>query len=135
MSHGLIILIAMVLGHSVAQAIKLSIRLYRKGQVYYGSILEDGDMPSVHSATVSAVTLSVFLFEGISPLFVVTLFFALLTMHDALHIWGLVGRHSIFLNSLGNKQNFKEDTGHSVAEVAVGILVGCVAAVLCYYWL
>lgn len=73
------------------------------------AFFELGGMPSSHSAFVSALSTSVGLTEGFtSTIFLVTLGFSALIVHDALHI----RKH------------------HNAKEVTVGIIIGVIITLL-----
>lgn len=90
----------------------------------FSILFEDGHMPSTHSATLTSLATTFYLIDGFSPLFVLSLFFALFVIHDAFHVRREVGMHASFLNKLKGKQIFKETTGHSWKEVLVGVVLG-----------
>lgn len=97
-------------------------------------------MPSSHSATVTALTTAVGFTStnGInSPLFVVTLFYGILTIRDALGVRRSAGTQAIVLNQLSrdlhqkleiNPQLVKEVHGHKTSEVLVGVCLGFIIA-------
>ena len=106
-------------------------------------IWRTGDMPSSHSAMVSAMATSVAIVEGIDTnLFVITVMFALIIIRDALGVRRSSGIQARVLNTLGrqiaDKLNIefhpvKEVRGHSPLEVAVGALLGIIiAAAFCF---
>ncbi|OHD11591.1 MAG: hypothetical protein A2Z96_02100 [Spirochaetes bacterium GWB1_48_6] len=98
-----------------------------------------GGMPSSHSSVVSALTTAMAFVVGISsPLFILTLFFAILTVRDALGVRRSTGVQARVLNQvmadlndkLGtNYKSVKEVNGHKAPEVLVGILLGFFLAV------
>lgn len=97
-----------------------------------------GGMPSSHAALVCSLSTSVAFSEGISSnLFIVTLFFALIIMRDAMGVRrssGLQARALNFLGrQLGERQEIeyhpvKEIHGHAPLEVVVGALLGIIIA-------
>ncbi|MEM4263575.1 MAG: divergent PAP2 family protein [Candidatus Woesearchaeota archaeon] len=73
------------------------------------NFFECGGMPSSHSAFVSALTTSVCLVEGLnSAIFLITLAFSILVVHDAVRI---------------RKQ-------HKIMDIVVGIVIGISATLL-----
>ncbi|GHV87657.1 hypothetical protein AGMMS50267_00170 [Spirochaetia bacterium] len=93
-----------------------------------------GGMPSSHSALVSSMSTSAAINEGIgSNLFIVTLFFALIIMRDAVGVRRSSGLQARALNSLGRQLSedssveyhpVKEVHGHTPMEVVLGALLG-----------
>jgi acid phosphatase family membrane protein YuiD len=102
-----------------------------------------GGMPSSHASLVSSMTTSVAFWEGInSNLFIVTLFFSLIVMRDAMGVRRSSGIQARTLNLLGRQlaENVKIDYhpvkevhGHAPLEVVVGALLGIfIAAAYAY---
>lgn len=100
-------------------------------------------MPSSHSALVSAMASSTAITEGLaSTIFVVTLFFALVIIRDALGVRRAAGLQAKALNNLGRDssqhldiewQPVKEIQGHSPLEVSAGIMLGIVIACVFHF--
>ncbi len=98
-----------------------------------------GGMPSSHSAVVSALATSVGFIEGVdSPLFVVSFFYAVLTMRDALGVRRAAGSQARAINQLIRELSrhqrlrvrpVREIHGHKPTEVFVGALLGFFTAV------
>lgn len=123
----------------MAQLIKTMIFLYRRknptGKDIAVSLMwRTGGMPSSHSALVTALATSVGYLEGPdSSLFVLSLFYAVLTIRDALGVRRSAGNLAKTLNQLGEElsqggaqlfEPVKEVHGHTTSEVSVGILLG-----------
>ena len=94
-----------------------------------------GGMPSSHSALVTALATSLGFIEGLdSPIFVLSLFYCILTIRDALGVRRAAGDQAQALNQLGGELQerleikkfkvVKEVHGHSPAEVFIGSLLG-----------
>jgi acid phosphatase family membrane protein YuiD len=93
-----------------------------------------GGMPSSHAALVSAMATSVGFREGIhSNLFIVTFFFALIVMRDAMGVRRSSGIQARTLNLLGRQLSdspgieyhpIKEVHGHAPLEVVIGAFLG-----------
>jgi len=91
-------------------------------------------MPSSHSSVVTALATSVGFEEGIdSALFIVLLFYGLLTIRDALGVRRAAGSQAKLINQMGKElsnrfgitvKSVKEIHGHTTSEVSVGILIG-----------
>jgi acid phosphatase family membrane protein YuiD len=93
-----------------------------------------GGMPSSHAAMVSSMAASVAFLEGMhSNLFVVSFFFALIVMRDAMGVRRSSGLQARSLNLLGKQMEdrmgadfhpIKEVHGHAPLEVVVGSFLG-----------
>jgi acid phosphatase family membrane protein YuiD len=93
-----------------------------------------GGMPSSHSAMVCSLCTSIAFTEGISSnLFILSFWFALVVLRDAVGVRRSAGLLARALNSLGKQSSertgvdfhtVKEIQGHSPLEVAVGSLLG-----------
>lgn len=98
-----------------------------------------GGMPSSHSAVVAALATSVGFVMGLdAPLFVVTLFYALLIFRDALGVRRAAGMQARAINQLAARlardrahrlKPVKEIHGHTAPEVILGALIGFFIAV------
>lgn len=128
----------------VTQVLKSCIMLVRNRPRTAKEILihifwSTGGMPSSHSAVVSALATSAAFTEGLaSTLFIVTLFYALLTFRDALGVRRAAGAQARVINQLIRdlskhhtlrSKPVKEIHGHSASEVFVGALLGFFLAV------
>ncbi|MDR1301714.1 MAG: divergent PAP2 family protein [Treponema sp.] len=122
-----------------AQLIKTVIVLFNARKKSTREILEimvwrTGGMPSSHAALVSSLTTSVAFQEGLgSNLFVVSFWFALIVMRDAMGVRRSSGIQSRVLNLLGRNiadrldieyHPVKEVHGHAPLEVVVGAFLG-----------
>ena len=129
-----------VAANVVAQGLKILLDYALNRRWDLKRLFETGGMPSTHSATVSALAVSVAFAEGWdSPLFAVAAIFALVVMYDAAGIRREAGRQAELLNQLirefqdvfekGLAQGpLKELLGHSYLEVLVGALLGALVA-------
>lgn len=123
-----------------AQFIKALISMVRyrstmaKRDLLLTLIWTTGGMPSSHTAVVSALTTAVGFKIGFdSPLFIVTLFFSLMHIRDALGVRQAAGNQARALNQIIGDMNerwqtthkpVKEIHGHKGSEVVVGCLLG-----------
>lgn len=136
----------------ISQFIKFGLQAL-KGDVSLKNLVKSGNMPSVHSAVVTALVVSVGFVEGVnSSLFGVALVFAMIVIYDALNVRRAVGEQGGILERLlemqktgmftirddGTKERVKvsEVLGHSPLEVAAGAALGLVVATLLLrdYW-
>ncbi len=98
-----------------------------------------GGMPSSHSATALSICTATLLTEGYSNLFILSLFFTLIVIRDALGVRRSSGLQSQALNKLGatleekailDYDPVKEVRGHTLAEVLVGAALGVGIAII-----
>ncbi|MDR0760437.1 MAG: divergent PAP2 family protein [Treponema sp.] len=131
-----------------AQLMKAVIILLKRRKSSGRDVLETiawrtGGMPSSHASLVSSMATSVAFREGVnSNLFVVTLFFALIIMRDAMGVRRASGIQARTLNLLGRHlaenikieyHPMKEVHGHAPLEVVIGALLGIfIAAAYAY---
>lgn len=134
------ILIAGALAWLSAQVLKTLIFGLTNHRLVWSRLVGDGGMPSGHSATVTAVALSIGLEGGFgTPLFALACFVAIIVMHDAMGVRRETGKQSEVLNHLAavvyNKElspeeKLKEFIGHSPLQVFFGFLLGILVAIL-----
>ena len=101
-------LIALLISHSI----KVFLRLRKNKKLSKYHLNKAGGMPSGHAATVSALTLSLYLYQGFNPLFIVTLIFSLTVLRDT------------FLR--------RKEVRHKLSEILVGIILGILISFLIY---
>ena len=133
-----------VLANLTAQTLKLLLYYFLEGRFQWHRFLDTGGMPSTHSATVSALAVSVGLREGFdTSLFAVAAVSAPLVLYAAAGIRRAAGLHAQRLNQLTEAPGqvirlgpqrgpLKELLGHTYLEVAVGALIGGLVALGAY---
>lgn len=93
-----------------------------------------GGLPSNHSAIVTSAAVLIALREGLDdPAVAVAVAVAFVVMLDANSLRRHVGRHAAAINGLeqrADQPQLRERMGHSRVEIAAGIAVGAVAAVV-----
>lgn len=122
-----------------AQFVKLAIAISKRTRRNRKSMLEavfwkTGGMPSSHAAAVSALTFTTAIQRGLnSDIFIITFFFSLIVLRDAVGVRHSSGIQSKTLNALGaalserfgiEYRPVKEVQGHKPLEVAVGCFIG-----------
>ena len=103
--------------------------------------LQDGGMPSSHTATVVGLSTSVFLNEGTSTVFWVSVVLAIVVMKDATGIRWETGQQAKAINEIIKRlrmrkvidEDLKELLGHTEAQVLGGFIVGVVFSYLGHY--
>lgn len=122
------------------QAFKVVYDLITTKQFNFKRILGAGGMPSSHSAVVCALAALVGKAEGFSsPVFAMSVIFALVVMYDAAGIRRAAGKQAKLLNKIINTPGLKveevqeklvEVLGHTPTQVIVGALIGLLAGAL-----
>ena len=116
-----------------AQLIKLLIIFFRHKSLSWHDLVVTGGMPSSHSAFVVALASIIYLEEGLSTAFVISLVLALIVLRDAFGVRRTVGIEGkqieklLKLNKL--KSKFHYSMGHTPLEVLVGALIGLTSSV------
>lgn len=106
-------------------------------------LFSTGGMPSSHSAMVSALTMSIFLYDGFGYPFAISLILMLVVAHDSAGVRYEASKHARDINVIKAKLNLienieteelklKESLGHRPREVMIGILLGVLFAILGY---
>lgn len=96
-----------------------------------------GGMPSSHSAVVVTLACLIGKSEGTSsPIFALSMIFALIVMYDAAGVRRAVGNQAKVLNDilnnheLTNAEKLQEMTGHTPIQVATGALIGLIVGMI-----
>jgi acid phosphatase family membrane protein YuiD len=134
---------AILVSTVIAQGLKIVTGLIMTKRFNFYWLLGTGGMPSAHSAAVTSLVVCVNKELGsASPIFAMTLLFALITMFDAQTWRRSIGMQAKILNKMmediHTKKKIKEDrlrelVGHSPIEVLIGILVGVAVTFFFYY--
>ncbi|MGV8150689.1 MAG: divergent PAP2 family protein [Candidatus Woesearchaeota archaeon] len=98
--------------------------------------LQNGGMPSSHSAVVSSITAAIYLMQGLSGTFFVSLVFSLIVISDAFMLRYNVGIQAQELNILLKKSKrnpIKIVHGHTFAQVIGGIILGIAVSTILYF--
>ncbi len=127
-------------GWTVAQITKMICFVVRTHRINFGYLLSTGGMPSAHSGMAGALVTSVALRAGTgSPVFAVTLAFALVVMFDAQSFRRAAGLQARILNQMleelfkegrFSEQKLAELLGHTPLEVVMGMIIGVLVALL-----
>ncbi|MBM7453147.1 acid phosphatase family membrane protein YuiD [Acholeplasma morum] len=124
-----------------AQLLKFVTVSYKEKKPIYRALISTGGMPSSHSALVTAMTASIYLYRGVDLYFAISLMVSLVVIHDSMGIRLEASKHAMILNKVTqklemdvddiNKGNpLKEPLGHFPIEVFFGVLLGISCALL-----
>lgn len=125
---------------AVAQILKTIIYAIAHRELDLERLFGDGGMPSGHSATVTALSVTAGIEYGLdSAPFAIAAVLAIVVMHDAMGVRLEAGKHAKALNELMDlvsskdltpDDKLKELLGHTPLQVCFGALLGLVMALL-----
>jgi len=128
------VLLACFTAWLIAQTIKIILTFRSSRKIDMTRFVGSGGMPSSHTALVMALSTSIGrLYGWDSPIFAVSLCFALVVMYDAAGVRRAAGNQAKILNMIiedfaHNKplanEKLKELIGHTPKEVVAGALLG-----------
>jgi acid phosphatase family membrane protein YuiD len=128
------VLIAAVAAWVVGQFLKIPLEYILNKRLNWGIIFSAGGLPSSHSASVTAVALTIGFQEGFnSPTFALAAAIAMIVIYDAAGVRRQAGIHAERINEIMKnfiesrifpEEDLKEMLGHTPVEVIVGILLG-----------
>ena len=135
-------------GWFTAQTIKFVWQLVRHGKFRPERLVGSGGFPSSHTSFVIATTTAIYLKNGASDLFILSLVFSIVVMYDASGVRRQAGRQAQILNQIVeyfSKRNIpvilkdreialKELLGHTPVEVFGGLVLGILIAYIQYFY-
>ncbi|MFC1753850.1 divergent PAP2 family protein [Thermoproteota archaeon] len=125
----------------VCQILKLLTKSNERGKLYWKGLIEDGGMPSSHTASVVALSTSIGLLEGFTaPIFFVAGAFSIIVMRDAFGIRHNVDKLTMKINNLIKAENLKIKqadivSGHTFWQVLNGFLLGVIGVLILHFWI
>jgi len=141
MCESLKIIISFVLGFVVAQLIKFVAGVLKKDKIdkemsnfssAVGYLTRSGGMPSGHTASFVAATVTIGLYNGFdSAIFALALCTTGIVVYDAMNVRRAVGEQGKVLNKLAHRSD-RVVEGHSPIEVFVGMLLGILIGFLVF---
>lgn len=130
---------------AVAQVLKVFIHAYVNKTFDITRLVGDGGMPSGHSATVTSLATITGLICGFDSFqFGMAAIFAIVVCHDAMGVRLETGKQAQMINEIVKVfETFtnhdlpdvilKEFVGHTLTQVAAGVILGILDAVFMYY--
>ncbi len=130
------VLICSLLSWATAQVSKFILNYVIDGRLRFERLTGAGGMPSAHSATVTALTISCARFCGTgSTEFAIAVVLAAIVIYDAMGVRHEAGEHAKVINQILKKSSddddddpetkeLKEMLGHTPLEVVGGVLLG-----------
>jgi len=133
------ILLAVIFAGFGAQLVKIIGLWFKHKSLHWKDLLVTGGMPSSHSAFVVSLATIVYLAEGVSTAFAISLVLAFIVVRDAFGVRRTVGEEGIAINQMLKKLKLHKEThfsmGHTPLQVMVGSLLGFVIALGVFYLL
>lgn len=133
------VILAVLLAGFGAQVIKLIALWFKHKSLSWHDLVVTGGMPSSHSAFVVSLATIIYLVEGNTTTFAISLVLAFIVIRDAFGVRRSVGEEGLVINKLIKKMKLKMNThfsmGHTPLQVLVGSLLGFIVSVAVYYWL
>ena len=123
---------AVLFASVIAQLLKIGLLVLKHRQTFrLADLFVTGGMPSAHSALVMGLVVSVYLTEGFSTLFVVSLVLTGITIRDAMGVRRTVGEEGRIIDEIIKRLKLKVPRYHySLGHRPDEVLVGCVIGVL-----
>jgi acid phosphatase family membrane protein YuiD len=122
----------------LVHGVKLLIDLLKK-RFTWSKAFGYGGMPSSHAALVASLATAVFLNEGLSTAFAISIIFAFIVLRDALGLRGYLGEHARILNKLikdlPDQEEYKypileEQIAHTWLQLLIGAFLGILLILL-----
>jgi acid phosphatase family membrane protein YuiD len=128
MQSGLWVLIVMVVSLLLSKILKLFFFKDPKD-----AMLAGGGMPSSHCASAMSLTSMIFLFEGFTTTFTLSLAFASIVFIDAIRVRRAVGINAATLKKIAKRKDpIMIENGHTLPEAVYGCVLGLVVAISTY---
>jgi len=131
------VLLAVILAGFGVQLVKLIGLWFRHKTLSFQDLVVTGGMPSSHSAFVVSLATIIYLEEGNSTAFAISLVFALVVIRDAFGVRRSVGQEGIVINRILKKIRLKTKAhfamGHTPLQVLVGSILGFAVSLLVHY--
>ena len=136
-----IYLITPIIAFILAQGLKVILRAFKR-KITWRDIFTYSDMPSGHTAVVVAIATIIALKFGISsPMFAISLVFAMIVIVDAIGLRNYLGLHGKTINGLVKdleEDDFLDDyypkqlekIGHTPLQVMAGGIIGIAVSII-----
>ena len=122
------IIVAVLLACLLSQFLKPVVEFFKTQKFNSKLILSSGYMPSSHTASISALTASFYILEGVSNAFIISIVLTVVIFIDAIRLRMAVGKNIQTLKKITKSKNMNELTGHTVPEALAGVILGIVIA-------
>lgn len=122
------------------QTFKVICDLIKTKKFNFKRIMGAGGMPSSHSAVVTSLATLIGKYEGLdTPIFAMSVIFAMVVMYDAAGVRRAAGKQASLLNKIVEtpglsgvqvQERLVEVLGHTPLQVIVGAIVGIVVGII-----
>jgi len=133
------LILAVIFAGFGAQLVKLIGLWFKHKALHWKDLLVTGGMPSSHSAFVVSLATIIYLVEGVSTAFVISLVLALIVVRDAFGVRRTVGEEGVMIHKIVQKLKLHKEPhfsmGHTPMQVIVGSLIGLFVALGVFYLL
>ncbi|PIN74963.1 acid phosphatase [Candidatus Woesearchaeota archaeon CG10_big_fil_rev_8_21_14_0_10_36_11] len=133
------ILVAIIFAGFGAQLIKLILLWFTHKTLSLHDIIVTDGMPSSHAAFVISLSTIIYLQEGVSTSFAISLVLAFIVLRDSFGVRRSVGKEGKDIEKLFKmhkiKSKFHYAMGHTPLQVLVGAIIGFVVSFCTYYFL
>lgn len=133
------IILTLLLAGFGAQLVKLIGLWFRHKRLSWHDLVVTGGMPSSHSAFVVSLATIIYLVEGTSTGFAISLVFAFVVVRDAFGVRRSVGEEGHVIDEMLKKLKIKKKVhysmGHTPLQVLVGSVIGVLVAMGVYWFL
>ena len=133
------VIIAVLLAGFGAQLLKLILFWFKHKSLNWSDLVVTGGMPSSHAAFLVSLATIIFLEEGTSTAFAVSLVLALIVLRDAFGVRRTVGEEGQVITQIVQKIKLKTTShfslGHTPWQVLVGAVLGLVTSGAVHYLL
>lgn len=131
-----------VMGWFIAQFLKFLINIWLTHSINPERLIGTGGMPSSHSSTVCALATTAFIIWGPTSFeFAMSVFFAIIVMHDAQGVRMETGKQAAIINEMMNilsnidnsvifEKSLKVLVGHTRVQVVAGAILGVVTGLV-----
>ena len=128
------IFLAGILAILICQLIKMIVLSIRERRFNLKYFFELSGMPSTHTATSVAISAMIYFKEGMSSLFILSVFIIIYIIDEVLWVEEALGLHARIFNKLSNTiqlqkiipKPLRERWGHTYDEIIVGGVIGFV---------
>ena len=135
------IILSVICAYTISSLIKIAVVFILNNKFDFRVFIRTGGMPSSHTASVSALTTAVYLTEGVTNLFIVSLVFSSVFIFDAVSFRRAAGKQAEIINKIvEDYKYFKklktkrlyELLGHTPKQVLIGVVLGILIARLIF---
>ena len=134
------IIISTFFSFFIASLLKIFTNYFKTKKWNISLFFKSGHMPSSHTATVIALTASLYHETGISNLFIVTLVFTSIVIYDAVGLRRAAGKQAEIINKIVEdfqlkkfkKERLYEFLGHTPVEVIAGAILALIITNIIY---